>query len=105
MDSSISIHGICFSDHEACGVSASQPGMEPAPLAFEGEVLTTGLPGKSPELFSESQFMCLNSRRDASEAWWVNELHLCSDTDAELPRWRAFPLTLFSLLGIGKAQP
>ena len=66
MDSSISIHGICFSDHEACGVSASQPGMEPAPLAFEGEVLTTGLPGKSPELFSESQFTCLNSRRDAS---------------------------------------
>ena len=33
--------------HEACGILAPQPGIEPAPLALEGEVLTTELPGKS----------------------------------------------------------
>ena len=32
---------------EACGISSPQPGIEPAPPAFEGKVLTTGLPGKS----------------------------------------------------------
>ena len=32
---------------EACGILASQPGIEPVPPALEGEVLTTGLPGKS----------------------------------------------------------
>ena len=32
--------------HEACGILAPQPGIEPAPLALEGEVLTTELPGK-----------------------------------------------------------
>ena len=34
---------------EACGILAPQPGIEPAPCALEGEVLTTGLPGKSQE--------------------------------------------------------
>ena len=33
--------------HEACGILAARPGIEPAPLALEGEVLTTGRPGKS----------------------------------------------------------
>ena len=32
---------------EACGILAPRPGIEPAPPALEGEVLTTGLPGKS----------------------------------------------------------
>ena len=32
---------------EACGILASQPGIEPSPPAVGGEVLTTGLPGKS----------------------------------------------------------
>ena len=32
---------------EACGSIAPQPGIEPAPLALKGEVLTTGPPGKS----------------------------------------------------------
>ena len=36
---------------EACGVSAPEPGLEPAPPAFEGEVLTTGSPRKSQETF------------------------------------------------------
>ena len=33
---------------EACGILAPPPGIEPAPPALEGEVLTTGPPGKSP---------------------------------------------------------
>ena len=31
----------------ACGILAPGPGIEPAFTALEGEVLTTGLPGKS----------------------------------------------------------
>ena len=34
---------------EACGILDPRPGLEPAPPALEGEVLTTGLPGKSQE--------------------------------------------------------
>ena len=34
---------------EAYGISAPQPGIEPAPPALEGEVLTIGPPGKSQE--------------------------------------------------------
>ena len=37
----------CFFGHEACGILDLQPGIEPAFPALEGEVLTTGLPGKS----------------------------------------------------------
>ena len=33
---------------EACGVLAPLPGIKPIPPALKGEVLTTGLPGKSP---------------------------------------------------------
>ena len=36
-----------FSGHEACGILALWPGIEPGPSALEGEVLTTGPPGKS----------------------------------------------------------
>ena len=36
-----------FFSREACGILASQPGIEPAPSAMEGKVLTTGPPGKS----------------------------------------------------------
>ena len=32
---------------EACGILAPQPGIEPAPPALEGKVLTTGPPRKS----------------------------------------------------------
>ena len=38
-----------FFGQKACGILAPQPGIEPAPLALEGKVLTTGLPGKSPQ--------------------------------------------------------
>ena len=36
-----------FFGHEACGILAPRPGIEPAPPALEGKVLTTGPPGKS----------------------------------------------------------
>ena len=36
-----------FFGHKACGILAPQPGIENAPSALEGEVLTTGPPGKS----------------------------------------------------------
>ena len=36
-------------DGEACGILAPLPGIEPTPPALEGEVLTTGLLGKSPK--------------------------------------------------------
>ena len=32
----------------ACGLFIPQTGMEPAPPALEGKILTTGPPGKSP---------------------------------------------------------
>ena len=35
---------------EACGILAPWPGIEPALPVLEGEVLTTGPPGKSPVL-------------------------------------------------------
>ena len=38
-----------FLNPDACRIFTPQPGIASAPLALEGEVLTTGLPGKSPE--------------------------------------------------------
>ena len=35
--------------HRGCRILAPGPGIEPTPHALEGEVPTTGLPGKSPE--------------------------------------------------------
>ena len=37
-----------FFDCEACENLPSQPKTEPAPLALEGQILTTGQPGNSP---------------------------------------------------------
>ena len=39
-----------FFGHEACGILAPRPGIEPAPPALEGEVLTTGPLEKSHQL-------------------------------------------------------
>ena len=41
-----------FFGYEATGILAPQPGTESTPLVLEGEVLTTGPPGRSPRLFS-----------------------------------------------------
>ena len=46
-----------FFGPEACGILAPRPGIEPAPPALEGEVSTTGLPGKSHKcLFEGTEF-------------------------------------------------
>ena len=34
---------------KACGILASQPGIKPAYPALKGRILTTELPGKSPD--------------------------------------------------------
>ena len=34
-----------------CGILVPQPGIEPAPPALEGEILTAGPPEKSPSVF------------------------------------------------------
>ena len=36
-----------FFDSKERGILASQPGIEPVPPALQGEMLTTGPPGKS----------------------------------------------------------
>ena len=50
-----------FFDPEACGILASQPGMEPTPPTLEGEVLPIGLPGKSLWFF-----FCSSGK----QCWW-----------------------------------
>ena len=37
----------CSFGHKACGILVPWPGIEPAPPALEGQVLTTGPAGKS----------------------------------------------------------
>ena len=37
----------CFFGHETYGILAPRPGLKPAPPALEGEILTSGPPGKS----------------------------------------------------------
>ena len=38
---------LCFFGQEVSRISAPRPGIKPAPLALEGDVLTLGPPGKS----------------------------------------------------------
>ena len=40
-----------FFGREACGILAPRPEIEPASPAPEGEVLTTGLPGNSLDVY------------------------------------------------------
>ena len=41
-------------DQEACGILAPQPGIEPPAPAPEGEILSTGQPGKSLEILTHA---------------------------------------------------
>ena len=53
-----------FFAHETFGVLASQPGIELSCPELEDEVLTTGLPGKSPFLLKVRLsifFLCLGA--------------------------------------------
>ena len=47
-----------FFGHEAHGILAPRPGIEPSPRAMEGEVLTTGPPGKSLLLVLKLRVLC-----------------------------------------------
>ena len=40
-----------YSVRKVCGILAPWPGIEPTPIALEGEILTTGAPGKSLDIF------------------------------------------------------
>ena len=42
----------CFFGGEACEILTPQPGIKPKSPALEGSILTTGLPGKSPQASS-----------------------------------------------------
>ena len=59
-----------FFGREACGILAPQPGIEPAPPVLEGEVLTTGPPGKSLVLDFHSHMysFCMWCPCDSGEA-------------------------------------
>ena len=46
----------CFFGHEACGILVPQPGIKAASSALEGEVLTTGPPGTSPQYNLQQSF-------------------------------------------------
>ena len=48
---------LVFFGHEACGILAPWPGIEPVPPALESEVWTTGPPGKSLAL---STLLCFS---------------------------------------------
>nr|XP_058899965.1 interleukin-34 isoform X3 [Kogia breviceps] len=56
-------------DLPACGILAPQPGIEPAPTALEGEVLTTGPPGKSLNQLLTSSF---------SQCYWLMARSMCA---------------------------
>ena len=70
-----------FFGYEACGILAPPSGIEPAPPAQEGEVLTTGLPGKSPSIFfslpnsikktKKQGNICMNKLNIDEQAWKV----------------------------------
>ena len=51
------LHITWFFGHKACGILAPQPGFKPIPLTLEGKVLTTGPPGKFPQIILTKQFM------------------------------------------------
>ena len=56
---------LIFFGCEACGIITSWPGIRPVPLALEGEVLTTGPPGKS---WGYSFIKCPHGPRDCDKS-------------------------------------
>ena len=57
-----------FFGHEACGILAPQPGMEPTAPALEGKVLTTGPPGKSLNMFFLTWIIDIVNRHGESDS-------------------------------------
>ena len=56
---------------EACGILIPQPGVEPAPPAVEGEVLTTTLPGKSPHIIFFSDCVVIWIKLEGENSWGI----------------------------------
>ena len=48
----ISFLHFAYFGHKACVILTPQPGIKPQSPEFKGEVLTTGPPEKSPELYN-----------------------------------------------------
>ena len=93
---------------QACGISASWPGIEPAPPALESEVLTTGTPGKSlwhvlktsngrSDTVSFPSLCCCSAAKSCLTLWFHGLQHarlpcptlspaICSDS-CPLSRW------------------
>ena len=51
---------VWFFGRKSCGILAPWPGIEPTPTALEGEILTTGAPGKSLDVFLKQLMLCKN---------------------------------------------
>ena len=66
-----------FFGQEACGILALRPGMVPTFSALEGEVLTTGQPGKSqPTIASVQKCTCQHRDKDTYNSFLtVSSLH------------------------------
>ena len=62
----------CFG-HKACGISASQGGIKPAPDALEGEVWTTGPPGKSLYIFKKQKSLTSFRYLKYQIFWYLKE--------------------------------
>ena len=52
---------------EACGILVPGPGIKPVPPALQGEVLTTGLPGKSQYMPFKSKLYFYSSFKFAAK--------------------------------------
>ena len=62
---------------EACGILVSLPGIEPAPTALEGEVLTAEQPGKPPLCVLESSGLAWQPEQTrVSGAMWEERPHV-----------------------------
>ena len=78
-----SLYSICYSItfvlhfvflvRENCGMLAPRPGMEPAPLALDSEVLTTGSPEKSLNC-TLCFCICLFTSGRVSISWFLQRL-------------------------------
>ena len=64
----------CFFGPETCGILVLQTGVESTPPALEGEVLTTGLPGKS---LSRLLLTPLNLAAPEPAVWWAEFCFHC----------------------------
>ena len=72
-----------FFGHEACGILAPRPRIEPTPLALKGKVLTTGPPGKSLNNYFKYKRNKFSNQKTQSVVKWIkkkqnkkNKIHL-----------------------------